>query len=76
MRSVSNEEITLAALNQEDYQMWFKALGKLKDETERRKKDLEKKHQILDTTAERASMNRMNNALTSEFNTIDLGLEK
>ena len=76
MRSVSNEEITLAALNQEDYQIWFKALGKLKDETDRRKKDLEKKHQIQDTTAERASMNRRNNALTSEFNTIDLGLEK
>jgi hypothetical protein len=48
---MSNEEITLSALNSEDYQMWVKALGKLKEETERRKKDLEKKHQIQDTTA-------------------------
>ena len=53
--------------------MWLKAMGKLKDETERRKKDLEKKHQIQDTTAERgASIQKQQK--TSEFNTIDLGL--
>ena len=75
MRSVSNEEITLAALNSEDYQMWVKALGKLKEETERRKKDLEKKHQIQDTTAERASLQK-NNKKTSEFSTILLGDDK
>jgi hypothetical protein len=51
MKSVSNEEVILAALNSEDYQMWLKAMDKLKEETERRKKDLEKKHKIQDITA-------------------------
>ena len=73
MRSVSNEEITLAALNQEDYQMWLKAMGKLKEETERRRKDLEKKHQIQDTTEARVSLLKENQRKTSEFNTINLG---
>ena len=72
MRSVSNEEVVLAALNSEDYQMWLKAMAKLKEETERRKKDLEKKHEIQDTTKERVSL--LKDRKTSEFKTNDLGL--
>ena len=52
--------------------MWLKAMAKLKEETERRKKDLEKKHEIQDTTKERVSL--LKDSKTSEFKTNDLHL--
>lgn len=52
--------------------MWLKAMAKLKEETERRKKDLEKKHEIQDTTKEKVSL--LKDRKTSEFKTNDLGL--
>jgi len=79
MRSNNNEEVVLTAMSQEDFDMWIKAVIKLKEETERRRKDLEKKHKIQDTTAERATMQKavmnLEEKKTSEFHTIDLGRE-
>jgi len=54
--------------------MWHKAMDKLKEETERRKKDLEKKHKIEDNSADRFSLKKDREHKTGEFNNIDLGL--
>jgi hypothetical protein len=55
--------------------MWHKAMDKLKEETERRKKDLEKKHKIEDnSSADRFSLKKEREHKTGEFNNIDLGL--
>jgi hypothetical protein len=44
MKIISGDEIVMAALSQEDYDNWLRALKKLKEETERRRKDIERKH--------------------------------
>lgn len=42
-------DITFAASNKSDYESWLRALAKLKDETEKRKKEIAKKQQIKDS---------------------------
>ena len=46
MKVLSGEELVMAALSQDDYDSWIRALKKLKEETDRRKKALDKKHEI------------------------------
>jgi hypothetical protein len=49
----------------------MKALDKLKGETERRRKDLEKKHEIQDN--DRVAFHKPRVHQTGDFGTIDLG---
>lgn len=82
MNTLTGEEIVLAAFSKDDYDNWIRAVKRLKDETDRRKRDIEKKHNIQDSTADASiasrvsKSNRSENAKTAEFQTIDLGLEK
>ncbi len=78
MNIITGEELTLSAFSKDDYDNWIRAIKKLKEETDRRKKDIEKKHQIQDLAeAERVSKsNKRNDMKTAEFSTIDLGLDK
>jgi hypothetical protein len=46
MNIITGEELTLSAFSKDDYDNWIRAIKKLKEETDRRKKDIEKKHQI------------------------------
>ncbi len=61
--------------------MWIKALMKLKEDTENKRKAIDKKHEIVETqgsAAERATRaaQKREQMNTAEFQTIDLGLEK
>ena len=49
IKIVNGEEIILAAFSKDDYDTWIKAMKKLQEETEKRKKVIDKKHEILDT---------------------------
>ena len=49
MKILSGDELILAAFSKDDYDNWIQAIKKLKEETERRKKEIEKKMEILDT---------------------------
>lgn len=76
MKIISGDEIVMAALSQEDYDNWLRALKKLKEETERRRKDIERKHQIMDTAGQDdVILTRSRDEMkTAGFDTIDLGL--
>jgi len=49
MKILNGEELILAAFSKDDYDTWVRAIKKLKDETEQRKRFIDQKHQILDT---------------------------
>ncbi len=49
MKILNGEELYLAALTKDDLDYWKRALKNLKDDTDRRKKALDQKHEIMDT---------------------------
>ena len=83
MKILNGEELILAAFSKDDYDTWVRAIKKLKDETEQRKRFIDQKHQILDTQGGEDLLERVSKTMskradqkrTAEFQTIDLGLE-